>query len=327
MAPSALDLPDNQETKVTGMTTSTRDPHGPMAETIALLARQGEPYADADSLPESGKTFADGRHWRLEIPSVEGPEAMRVVLSEAARRGISVDRISQGSGIFMLEEGELHDMLEQGDRASTEVCLSVGPRASWDIGRQVVSQSGVVASPSLRGADQVRFALEDVRHAVDVGLRSILVGDIGLLKIIGLAKKHGDLPEDLVVKTSVALTCSNPATAGLLEELGATSINLATDLSLGQISAIRSAVDVPLDIYCEAPDDFGGAIRHYEVIDIVRVAAPVFIKFTVRNAPGIYPSGAHLENTVLSTARERVRRATIAISILERYSTREAKGQ
>lgn len=306
---------------------STRDPRGSMGETIALLHQQGLPSGDADSLPESHSRFDDGRSWRLEIPSVEGPGAMRAVLDEAKNRGIGVDRVSQGSGIFMLSQSEIADMLDQGKATETEVCLFVGPRASWDVGKQPVSSSGAVAAPTLRGADQVRYALEDVRHAVGRGLRSILVGDVGLLAVIGRAKKDGDLPSELVVKTSVALPCTNPATARVLEDLGATSINLGTDLSLGQIAAIRQAIDVPVDVYCEAPDDFGGAVRHYEVIDMVRVAAPIYIKFTVRNAPGIYPSGLHLENTVLATARERVRRASLAIDLLQRYSSTASAGE
>jgi hypothetical protein len=40
----------------------------------------------------------------------------------------------------------------------------------------------------------------------------------------------------------------------------------------------------------------------------------------LRNAPGIYPSGQHLEATVLAMARERVRRASIGLSILRRYA-------
>jgi hypothetical protein len=306
---------------------STRDPQGTMGDTIAVLHKQELPSSDADSLPESSARFEDGRSWRLEIPSVEGPGAMRAVLDEAQTRGIGVDRVSQGSGIFMLSESEITDMLDQGKASGTEVCLFVGPRASWDVGKQPASSSGVVAAPTLRGADQVRYALEDVRHAVGRGLRSILVGDVGLLAVIGRAKREGDLPADLVVKTSVALPCTNPATARVLEDLGATSINLGTDLSLGQIAAIRQAIDVPVDVYCEAPDDFGGAVRHYEVIDMVRVAAPIYIKFTVRNAPGIYPSGLHLENTVLATARERVRRASLAIDLLQRYSSTASAGE
>ncbi len=303
------------------MTGGTRDPDGTMGQTIGILAKQGLPGWDSDDLAPSSKTFPDGRQWRLEIPSVEGPAAMQAVLDEARDRKVNVDRVSQGSGIFMLSHSEITQMLELGSAADTEVCLFVGPRASWDVGKQPVSSAGSVAAPTLRGADQVRFALEDVRQATEIGLRSILVGDVGLLAVIGRAKRDGDLPEDLVIKTSVALACANPAMARVLEDLGATSINLGTDLSLAQIGAIRQAVDTPIDVYCEAPDDFGGAVRHYEVIDMVRVGAPIYIKYTVRNAPGIYPSGAHLESTVLATARERVRRASLGISLLERYSS------
>jgi hypothetical protein len=71
----------------------------------------------------------------------------------------------------------------------------------------------------------------------------------------------------------------------------------------------------------EAADDFGGTVRHYEVAELVRVAAPVHLKFTVRNAPSIYPSGIHLESLVISSARERVRRAALGLELLTRYYT------
>lgn len=299
---------------------TTRDPNGPMSDSIAILRAHGLPWADADDLPRSEHRFPDGRAWHVEIPSVEGPLAMQTVLDEAVKWSVRVDRISQGSGIMMLAQSELQQMIDLGRSSEVEVCLFVGPRAAWDVGRQPLSSSGSVAGPTLRGADQLRFAVEDVRHGVSVGLRSVLVGDVGLLAVLGEAKKRGDLPADLVLKTSVALPCTNPATARVLEDLGATSLNLGTDLSLAQISAIRQAVDAPLDVYCEAPDDFGGAVRHYEVVDLVRVAAPVYIKYTVRNSPGIYPSGQHLEGLVLSSARERVRRAAIGVELLQRYA-------
>ena len=95
--------------------------------------------------------------------------------------------------------------------------------------------------------------------------------------------------------------------------------NLTTDLSLAQIAAIRAQVDIPVDVYVEAADDFGGAVRHYEVPDLVRVAAPIYLKFTVRNAPGLYPAGGHIQGLVESTGRERVRRASIGVGMLERY--------
>jgi hypothetical protein len=77
---------------------------------------------------------------------------------------------------------------------------------------------------------------------------------------------------------------------------------------------------MPLDIYIEVPDDIGGFIRHYEIAEIVRVAAPVYLKFGLRNAPNIYPSGSHLESTAISLTRERVRRARIGIDLLNRLN-------
>lgn len=284
-----------------------------------MLGHQKIEAADAEGLPESSKRFADGARWKLEVPSVEGPAAFKVVLEEAKKRKIEVNRISQGSGIMMQTDDEIIEMVAIGKSENIEVCLFVGPRASWDIGKQPSSTAGVVANPSLRGADQVRYAVEDVIHGADLGVRSVLVGDVGLLKVLGEAKKKGDLPSDFILKTSVALTCNNPATAALFQEIGASTLNLSTDLSLQQIAAIRAQVDVPVDVYVEGPDDFGGPVRHYEVPDLVRVAAPIYLKFTVRNSPGLYPAGGHIQGVVEATARERVRRASIGIGMLNRY--------
>jgi len=298
---------------------STRDPKGPMKRSIGILNKQKIQFQDLDGLPESAKRFSDGSRYKIEIPSVEGPAALKVVLTEAKKFKLKIHRISQGSGIMMQTDSEIKEMVALGKKEKIEVCQFVGPRAAWDIGKQVSASAGVIASPTLRGADQLRFALEDVIHGVNLGLRSVLVGDLGLLKVLGQAKIKGDLPKDLILKTSVALVCNNPATASLLEDLGASTLNLATDLSLQQIAAIRAQVDLPVDIYVEGPDDFGGAVRHYETPDLVRIAAPIYLKFTIRNSPGLYPAGAHIQGLVESSARERVRRASISKAILDRY--------
>ena len=150
---------------------------------------------------------------------------------------------------MMLRDEEITEYLALGKEAGAEVCLFVGPRSSWDIGRATVGTSSATVHPSLRGADQVRFAMEDVLHGAALGVRSILVGDVGLLKVLGEAKRKGDLPSDFILKTSVALPCNNPATAALYEDLGASTLNLTTDLSLAQIAAIRAQVDIPVDVY------------------------------------------------------------------------------
>ena len=86
------------------------------------------------------------------------------------------------------------------------------------------------------------------------------------------------------------------------------------------LAAIRQAVALPLDIYVEAPDDFGGFVRYYEAPEMVRVAVPVYLKLGVRNAPNIYPSGARVEPAAIALARERVHRAASPSTCCSRRS-------
>src|SRR2546425_686162 len=108
------------------------------------------------------------------------------------------------------------------------------------------------------------------------------------------------------------------AAARVLADLGADTINLPTDLTLAQIAAIRAAVDVPLDVYVEAPDNVGGFVRLHEIPELIRVAAPVYVKFGLRNAPDVYPAGTHLDATTVALSRERVRRARLGMELLAR---------
>jgi Peptidase family U32 len=290
-----------------------------MAEARRYLAGLGLPDRDLGELPTSPKRFADGAQFRVEIPSVEGPGPFRAVVEAAAERDLRVHRISQGSGMLLLTDDELREMVALGRDRAIEVCLFVGPRAAWDVGVQVTAPSGRVVAGSLRGADQLAYGVEDVLRGCRLGVRSILVADTGQLWVLGRMKRAGDLPADLEIKVSISLPVTNPATARLLEELGATTLNLPVDLSLAQVAAIRRAVELPLDVYVEGADDFGGPVRYYEIPDLVRVAAPVHLKFTVRNAPGLYPSGEHLAGLAVASARERVRRAAIGVALLARH--------
>jgi hypothetical protein len=291
-----------------------------MRSTATILTSLKLPPRDAYDLPVSRKRFADGGQYRVEIPSCEGPRVMETVVAAAREQAVTVHRVSQGSGVMLQTDDEIGRMVALGHEHAIEVCLFVGPRANWDVGVQAVSASGRVVGSSLRGADQLAYGIDDVAHAAALGIRSVLVADLGQLQVLGRMKAAGDLPADFVLKVSVTLAAANPATARILEDLGATSINLPVDLSLPQIAAIRQAIDAAIDFYVEAPDDFGGTVRHYEIAELVRIAAPIYLKFGLRNAPGIYPSGQHLESVVLGLSRERVRRAVIGLGLLRRYA-------
>lgn len=283
----------------------------------AALTSLRLPAEDPHPPPASPKRFPDGGQYRIEIPSTEGPAALRAVLEEADARGVPVHRVSQGSGIMLLTDAEIREMAALGRERQIEVNLFAGPRATFDIGAQAYAPAGRALGLSVRGSDQFRYAIAEVHRAVRLGITSVLISDIGLLGALGGLKATGDLPPDLILKTSVMMAPANPASARVLEDLGATTINVPSDLTLPQLAAIRAAIEAPIDLYVEAPDNIGGFVRHYETPDFIRVAAPLYVKLGLRNAPDIYPSGTHIESTAIALSRERVRRARLVLDRIE----------
>jgi hypothetical protein len=263
----------------------------------------------------SEERFADGLRYRIEIPSVEGPRVLEAVLDEAEKRSVPVRRVSQGSGVMMLTDAEIRELATLGAGAGVEVSLFLGPRGAWDTGGQ--SLVTAAAGGTARGSAGVDASVAEVRRGVALGIRSFLVADLGVLQTLGDLRRAGELPAALVLKTSVLLPCANPASARALEDLGATTINVATDLSPAELGELRTACSAPLDVYVEVPDDQGGFVRYYEVPEIIRLAAPVYVKLGLRNAPNIYPSGLHLEELAVKLGRERVRRAELVLRLLE----------
>ncbi len=291
-----------------------------MKKTQQFLSKLKLPAEDNHALKPTTLRFKDGGQYRIEIPSVEGPRVLREVLDAAKTLKVPLHRISQGSGIMLLTKAEISEMARIGRDHQIEVCLFIGPRATFETGAQTASTAGKVIGLQHRGAEQLVYALEDVKRACDLGIRSVLPADLGLIWLINEMKKKGELPKNLIVKSSVTLPAPNPATARLFEQAGVSTLNMPTDLSPAQIGAIRQAVSVPIDLYIEVPDNFGGFIRYYEIPQIIQVAAPVYLKFGLRNAPDIYPSGGHIEDLAARMGRERVRRARIALELMEEYA-------
>jgi hypothetical protein len=289
-----------------------------MDDTRAFLVSIGLPPRDLFELPDSEKRFPDDAQYRIEIPSVEGPRCLEAVLEEAERLEVCVHRVSQGSGVFLQTDDELDELARTGAEAQVEISLFARPNAGWDTSAMARSPAGAVVAPSSRGQEQVVQGIEDVKRAAAHGIRSVLIADLGLLSVVGAMRGRGELPEDMQAKISVMLPAANPAAARVLADLGASTINLPTDLTLAQIAAIRAAVDLPLDVYVEAPDNVGGFVRLHEIPELIRIASPVYVKFGLRNAPDVYPAGSHLEATTIALSRERVRRARLGLELLAR---------
>ena len=260
-----------------------------MRETREFLMAQGLP-GGGPQLPDSGKRFPDGAQYRVEIPSTEGPEVLDAVLDEARAREVPVHRISQGSGGMLLTAAELGAMSRTAAAAQVELSLFARPVAAWGTGALATASGGGPVAAQARGTEGLVHALEDVRRTAEAGIRSVLITDLGVLATASRMRESGSLPPDLQFKISVQMGLSNPASVRIAEELGANSYNVPTDLDLRQLADIRAATELPLDVYVEAPDDLGGFVRHFEIAEIVRVAAPVHVKFGLRNACLLYTS-------------------------------------
>jgi hypothetical protein len=290
----------------------------PDLRTSDLLAGIGLPPGDDHGLTPSTLRFPDASHYRVEIPSVEGPRCLEAVLTEASRLDVPVARVSQGTGVGLLSDGEIKAMVDLATGAEVELCLFARPCAGWDTSAMARSPVGPLIAPTAHGQDQLVAVVDEIRRAADLGVRSVLIADLGVLAVFDELRAAGALPADLRAKVSVMLPAANPAAARTLARLGADTINLPTDHTAAQIGAVRRAVDIPIDLYIESPDALGGFVRQYELPRLIDVAAPVYAKFGLRNAPDVYPSGSHLDEVTVALSRERVRRARLGLDLLAR---------
>ena len=281
-----------------------------------VLARRG---ISAEPVPSaSEQRFPDGAHYRIEIPSVEGPTVLRAVVAQASAEGIVVNRASQGSGAMLLSAAELAEMARIGADSGIEVSLFTGPREEWDVGSVAQSGEGPSRAGLVRSVRQLRYAVDDVLRAVDHGIRGFLVADTGLLELLADMQAEGQIPASVVWKVSAMLAPANPLTVAQLERLGASTVNVPADVTLGQLAEMRSVTSLPLDLYVEAPTGMGGVVRGHEAADLVAMASPMYVKFGLRNSRPLYPSGMHLADEAAAIAREKVHRARVALEWMER---------
>ncbi len=249
-----------------------------MDKTRKFLESIGLPGGDDYHLSSSKKRFDDGGQYRIEVPGIQGPKVMKALLEAVDDYGIYLHRVTQTKGIMMLTDDEIYQMLELANQHNVELILAIGPRATTDTSASVNTAEGVRMGYRLRGQEQIVRAVEDVKRAARIGCRGFLVYDEGCLWLLNEMRKAGEIPKDCKFKVSAHAGHGNPISAKLLETIGANSINPVRDIQLPMLSAIRQAIDCPIDIHTENPKSTGGFIRHYEVPEMIRVAAPIYLK-------------------------------------------------
>ena len=160
----------------------------------------------------------------------------------------------------------------------------------------------------LRGQEQLIRAVEDIRRGIDLGVKSFLVYDEGLLWVLNKMRHDVFLPPDVKFKISAHCGHGNAASFKLLESIGANSINPVRDLQLPMIAALRWAINIPIDCHTDNPVGSGGFIRVYEAPEIVRIASPVYLKTG---------NSVVSEHGMPTTAKDGIRMARQAMIVLE----------
>jgi hypothetical protein len=258
----------------------------------------------------------------MEVSGVERPNVLEALIDEMNRRRVPIHRvIAVVMGATLLDKGELRDFAQMAAEAKLEVILTPGPRASWDVGRQLVTPEGGLSGLRYRGSDQLRQVISDIFRCVDLGFRGFLVIDEGLLWLLNEMKKKGDLPPDVTFKVSIYAGHANAAGGRLLQSLGAGSFNPVADLSLSQFASIRQVIDIPLDVHIILTESFGGYMRFYEGPDMARVAAPCYFK--IEPGPGCAAGPGALykpwtnPQMMADWAREKVKYAQIIHELIQ----------
>ncbi len=284
-----------------------------MKETRDFLKKLGLPDGDAYNLPNSSKRFADGGQYRFEVPGIQGPAAMKSLLEELNRLSVRIHRVTQTKGIMTLTDEEIKKMVDLSQEWDVELVLAIGPRATYDTSASVLTSERQRMGYRLRGQEQIVRAIEDVKRAVNLGGYSFLVYDEGNLWILNELRKAGEIPSSCKFKVSAHCGHGNPCSVKVLENLGADSINPIRDVQLQMLAALRQTTELPLDVHTENPASSGGFIRHYEVPEMIRVAAPIYLK------TGGSVAKSHSWETSEAEAKKRAKQVMLVKRMIDSY--------
>jgi len=284
-----------------------------MKATREFLQSIDLPGGDAYDLPDSTKRFKDGAQYRFEVPGIQSPTAMKALLTDLDTFGVSIHRVTQTKGIMLLADREIADMVALAHEWQVELVLAIGPRATYDTSASVHTPEGQRMGYRLRGQEQIVRAIEDVKRAVAFGCRAFLIYDEGNLWVLNEARKLGEIPADCKFKLSAHCGHGNPCAGKLLESIGADSLNPVRDIQLQMLAALRQAIDIPLDVHTENPASSGGFIRHYEVPEMIRVAAPIYLK------TGGSVAKTHSWDSTDADAQKRARQVMLVKRVIDSY--------
>lgn len=283
------------------------------SQTRNYFKKIGMPGGDYEDFKVSKQEFSAGGHYGIELSSMNNLKVLIKTFKLAKQYKFKIHRAIECRGIVRLPDREIKEMVKVCFDEQTGLILSVGPRAISDIGAFAQSSNGKRIGYRLRGLENVIHAIEDIKRAVDLGIRGFLIYDEGLLFLLNQMRNEGELPKNLMFKFSVHGGCANPFSAKLLAQHGADTINIVPDLDLGMIKSFRKVIQEPMDIFSDTAKEAGGFLRTYDIPEIISYASPVYLKCgpISQQFQNHLPSETELE--------ERVKQTQCVIEHIARY--------
>src|SRR5699024_2908257 len=140
-----------------------------MEKSREFLKKIGMPAGDLLSLTPTTKRFPDGAQYRFEVPGIQGPETMHELLKTVEKENLTVHRVTQTKGIYLLTDQELKEMVALAKEFRVQLLLAIGPRATTDTSASSHASEGDLLGFRLRGQEQIVRAMEEVRRGVRFG--------------------------------------------------------------------------------------------------------------------------------------------------------------
>jgi hypothetical protein len=258
--------------------------------------------------------FISGGKYGIEIASVNSLAVLRDLLKFCNEYSFIPDRVDECRGFSRLPKNEVAEIVQICRDEGIGFFTGISLRSMYDIGGYAKSKNGYRASYKIRGNTGILKAYDEIRRAIDFGIRGFIIYDEGLLYFLNQQRAQNKIPADVVFKISVHLGVSNPFSSILMCELGANTLNPVPDLSIEMLKELRESIQVPLDIFTDTSTDGGGFLRTSEIIDIIKNCSPVYLK--CGSISQVHQN--HLPNQ--TEILERVRQTRCVLDVIENDS-------
>lgn len=238
------------------------------------------PTKDLNDLPTSDKTFEGGAHYRMEITGIESARNFENLVKEIDKQNAVIHRvIGMVGGSALIDKAQLKEYAQISADAKIEALVNPMASRAWDGGNQYKTPEGYVSGMRLRGQDNMYLWLKEFDRCLNAGIRGFLITDESVLHTVVKMRAAGLIPAETKFKVSVFAGHGNAVAGKMLEDMGADSFNPLADLTLPMFASIRSATNIPMDVYMSLVDSMGNIQRHVDSDEIARICAPVYFKF------------------------------------------------